>query len=68
MKELIKDYLENNNLYQYHDVDVISYIIKGGGHVVHTTIKHSGSMYKETVRIELWDAIAFINNKINNTK
>jgi hypothetical protein len=61
MRELIKEFLENNKNYSYDNVEVIDYI--EDGHKCSVGFKHDGSMYEDKTSLNMWDVMAYINSK-----
>lgn len=69
MRNLLKNYLEDNEVYKYFDVEVYDY--SNDGHLCTVTFQckgangYIGEPRKETVELNLWEVLAFINEKVN---
>ena len=60
MYELLKDYLENNELNSYEKVDVFSY--DEDGHRCEVRFNHNESE-EDKLTLNLWDVLAYVNSK-----
>jgi len=62
MWDLIKDYLENNEVYNYDEVNVVT--IETDGHKCKVNFKHKqSSEYGNNTTLDLWEVLAYVHSK-----
>jgi len=61
MWELLKEYLENNELYNYKNVEIIEFIEDGSK--CNVRFKSESSAHEIETTLKLWWVLAYVNSK-----
>ena len=68
MRDLLKDYFENNEDWQYSNVDITT--VHADGHICRVSFiyedkrEFEGTREKNNVAVGIWTVLAFVNRKI----
>lgn len=64
MKELLKNYLENREGFQYKNVEILDHNYENALNETTFTYDDNGQKRKIIMDISVWDVLAFVNNKL----
>jgi len=66
MWELLKDYLEKNEIFNYDNVEIKNF--NEDGHKCSVDFSHNDNDFTTSVVIGLWDVMAFVHSNQKNIK
>lgn len=61
MLNLLTDYLENNEIYNYNGVNILNF--NENGHICEVRFRHDESSHEVNKNLNIWDVLSFIYNK-----